>query len=61
VRIYAYLLPSLEFLFQKSTPGIASNVATRRVALDRAPEGHRRQQRQWPTTPMVFDLVSQKK
>ena len=61
VKIYAYLLPSLKFLLQKSAPGIASNVATRRVALERAPEGHRRWQRQWRTMPMVSDLVSQKK
>jgi hypothetical protein len=59
--MYAYLPPSLEFLLQKSAPVIASNVATRRVALERAPEGHRRRQRQWRTTPMVSDLVSQKK
>ncbi len=61
VKIYAYLPPSLEFLLQKSAPGIASDVATRRVALERAPEGHRRRQRQWRTTPMVSDLVWQKK
>ncbi len=61
VKIYAYLPPSLEFLLQKSAPGIASNVATRRVALERAPEGHRQWQRQWRTMPMVSDLVSQKK
>ncbi len=60
VKIYAYLPPSLEFLLQKSPPGIASNVATRRVALERAPEGHRRRQRQWRTMLMVSDLVSQK-
>jgi hypothetical protein len=61
VKIYAYLLPSLKFLLQKSTPGIASDVATRRIALERALEGHRRRQRQWRTMPMVSDLVSQKK
>ncbi len=61
VKIYAYLPPLLELLLQKSAPGIASNVATRRVALKRAPEGHRRRQRQWQTMPMVSDLVSQKK
>ncbi len=61
VKIYAYLPPSLEFLLQKSAPGIASDVATRRVALERAPEGRRRQQRRWRTTSMVSDLVSQKK
>jgi hypothetical protein len=61
VKIYAYLPSLLEFLLQKSAPGIASDVATRRVALERAPEGHRRQQRQWQTMPMVSDLVSQKK
>ena len=60
VKIYAYFPPSLEFLLQKSAPGIASDVATRRVALERAPEGHRRRQRQWRTMPMVSDLVSQK-
>ncbi len=46
VKIYAYLPPSLEFLLQKSTLGIASDVSTRRVALERALEGHRRRQRQ---------------
>jgi hypothetical protein len=61
VKIYAYLLPSLKFFLQTSAPGIARDVATRRVAIERAPEGHRRQQRQWRTTPMVSDLVSQKK
>jgi hypothetical protein len=61
VKIYAYLPPSLKFLLQKRAPGIASNVATRRVVLERAPEGHRRRQRQWQTMPMVSDLVSQKK
>ncbi len=61
VKNYAYLPPSLEFLLQKSAPGIASDAATRRVALEQAPEGHRRRQRQWRTTPMVSDLVSQKK
>ena len=60
VKIYAYLPPSLEFLLQKSAPGIASDVATRRVALERAPEGHRRRQRRWRTTSMVSDSVSQK-
>jgi hypothetical protein len=61
VKISAFLPPSLEFLLQKSTPGIASDVATRRVALERAPEGHRRGQRWWWTTSMVSDSVSQKK
>jgi hypothetical protein len=61
VKVYAYLPPSLEFLLQKSAPGIASDVATRRIALERAPEGHRRRQRQWRTTSMVSDSVSQKK
>jgi hypothetical protein len=61
VKIYAYLPPSLEFLLQKSTPVIASDVVTRRIALERAPEGHRRRQRRWQTTSMVSDLVSQKK
>ncbi len=61
MKIYAYLPPSLEFLLQKSAPGIASDVATRRVALEQVPEGHRRRQRQWRTMPMVSDLVSQKK
>jgi hypothetical protein len=61
VKIYAYLSPSLKFLLQISAPEIASNVGTRRVALERAPEGHRRRQRQWRTTPMVSDFVSQKK
>ncbi len=61
VKIYAYLPPSLEFLLQKKALGIASIVVTRRVVLERAPEGHRRRQRQWRTTPMVSELVSQKK
>ncbi len=61
MKIYAYLPPSLEFLLQKSAPGIASDVATRRVALEWAPEGHRRRQRRWRTTSMVSDSVSQKK
>jgi hypothetical protein len=61
VIIYAYLLPSLKFLLQKSAPSIASDVATRRVALERVPEGHRWRQRRWQTTSMVSDLVSQKK
>jgi hypothetical protein len=61
VKIYAYLPPSLEFLLQKSAPGIASDVATRRVALEWAPEGHRWRQRRWWTTSMVSDSVSQKK
>jgi hypothetical protein len=60
VKIYAYLPPSLEFL-KKSALGIASDVATRRVMLERAPEGHQQRQRWWRTTPMVFDSVSQKK
>jgi hypothetical protein len=58
VKIYAYLPPSLEFLLQKRAPGIASDVATRHVALERAPEGHRRWQRWWQTTSMVSDSVS---
>ncbi len=61
VKIYAYLPPLLEFLLQNSVLGIASNVVTRCVALEWEPEGHRQQQRQWRTTPMVSDLVSQKK
>jgi hypothetical protein len=61
VKIYAYLPPSLEFLLQKSAPGIASDVANRHVALERVPEGHQWRQRQWQTMPMVYDLVSQKK
>jgi hypothetical protein len=61
VKIYAYLPPSLEFLLQKSEPGIASDVATRRVVLEQAPEGHWRQQRWWRTMPLVSYLVSQKK
>jgi hypothetical protein len=61
VKIYAYLPPSLELLLQKSAPGIASDVAARRVALEWVPEDHQRQQRQWRTMPMVSGLVSQKK
>ncbi len=61
VKIYAYLPPSLKFLLQKSAPGIASDVATRRVALEWIPEGHRQRQRRWRTTPMVSDSVLQKK
>ena len=61
VKIYAYLPPLLKFLLQKSTPGITSNVATRRIALEQASEGHWWRQRQWRTMPMVSDLVSQKK
>jgi hypothetical protein len=45
VKIYAYLPPLLKFCLKKNAPGIASDVATRRVALERAPEGHRWRQR----------------
>jgi hypothetical protein len=38
---------------KKSAPGITSDVATRRVVLERVPKGHRHWQRRWPTTPMV--------
>jgi hypothetical protein len=61
VKIYTYLSLLLEFLVQKSAPGIASDVATRHVALERAPEGHWRRQRRWQTTSMVSDSVSKKK
>ena len=61
VKINAYLPPSLKFLLQKSAPGIASDVAIRGVALERAPEGYRKRQRRWWTTSMVSDSVSQKK
>ncbi len=57
VKVYAYLPPLLKFLLQKSAPGIASDVATRRVVFELAPEGHRRWQRRWRTMPMVSDLV----
>jgi hypothetical protein len=61
VKIYAYLPTLLKYLLQKSAPGIASDVATRRIALEWAPEGHWWRQRRWRTTPMVSDSVSQKK
>ncbi len=58
VKIYAYLPPLLEFS-TKNAPGIASDVKIRGVALEQAPEGHQWRQRQWQTTPMVSDSVSQ--
>ncbi len=52
---------TLIFYSIESAPGIASDVATRRIALEWAPKDHRRRQRQWRTRPMISDLVSQRK
>jgi hypothetical protein len=51
--------PLLKFL-QKSALGIASDVATRRVALERGFMGHRQQQRRWQTMPMVSNWFQSK-
>jgi hypothetical protein len=45
---------------KKSVPGIASDVATRCVALERVPEGHWWWQRQWRTMPMVSNRFHRK-
>ncbi len=52
--------PCLNFS-KKCAPGITSDVATRRVTLERVPEGHQWRQRWWRAVPMVSDMVSQKK
>ena len=56
----AYIFPRQIKIYLDSTQ-ILIYLNTRRIALERAPEGHRRRQRQWRTMPMVSDLVSQKK
>jgi hypothetical protein len=56
-----HTFPPCSNFSKKSVPGIASDVATRGVAIEWAPEGQWQRQRWWQTTPMVSNSFSQKK
>jgi hypothetical protein len=60
IEIYVFLSPPCWNFSNKSEPGITSDEATRRVALERALKGHRRRQRQWRTMLMVSNRFHRK-